>query len=135
DHSQYQRLLGEITNIERLRMLTFDSVVSGAIKLGPKGKYDVDLTPAGRFKTDGVVKPVEDHTWNGLIEINDAGELVSLKMVDSFYQRVYKFGDGGSGIPVDLASIRLKADGGLEIVADRVQAVDEDGKPATLDVT
>jgi GGDEF domain-containing protein len=134
DHSGYQKILTDIGALERVRMLTFDSVVNAPIVLGPGGKYDVDLTEKGQFKTDGVARPVEDHTWNGLVEINDAGELTHLTMVDSFYQNAYRFG-GGAGVPVPLDRVHLTDNGGIDISAERVQAVAEDGTVQPIDVT
>jgi hypothetical protein len=106
DVAGFEKTMAGVHEWEGLHMLTLDSFVNAPIVTTEK--YHPVLTADGSFvKTpDGSVTLVEDHTWNLLFRVNDAGELVSATSVDSFYQNVYPFG-GGAGVPLSVDSIGL----------------------------
>jgi hypothetical protein len=102
----FEATMAGVHQWEGLHMLTLDSTVRAPIVT--TSMYHPVLTGDGAFvkTSDGSVGPVEDHTWNLLFRVNDAGELTSAESVDSFYQNVYPFG-GGSGVPLSVDAIGL----------------------------
>jgi hypothetical protein len=105
DVPAYDGAMARVHEWEGVHMLTLDSVVRAPIVVTEK--YHPVLTGDGVpvHAPDGSLSDVEDHTWNLLFRVNDAGELVSASSVDSFYQQVYPFG-GGAGVPLSLDDIR-----------------------------
>ncbi len=80
----------EIDGLLSRQMMVFDSTVEAKIKMN--GLYNPETSDDGRLLVSENFEPVEDHTWNGIVEVGHDGQVISLKMADSFYQNIYGFG-------------------------------------------
>jgi len=111
DQEDFEAKTAEAKRWINMQMMVFDSVISSPIqmteKYNPK-KVDGELVQS----KDGEFQEVEDHTWNGIVEVDGSGVITRFRMVDSFYQDEYKFGGnarkGGklsAGVEIDYTQI------------------------------
>lgn len=76
------------------QMFVFDSVVVAPMQMEKKYLPKEDKEGRKLLTTDGSLNEVEDHTWNGLAELDEEGVIKTFTKTDSFYQNEYKFGEG-----------------------------------------
>lgn len=76
------------------QMFVFDSIVVAPIQMEKKYLPTEDESGRKLFRADGIPNEIEDHTWNGLVELDDDGKVKNFTKTDSFYQNEYKFGGG-----------------------------------------
>lgn len=79
-------------------------------KDGKPIKYKPLIAPDGSFvqTEDGAINDVEDHTMTIMVKKDANGNVVKAWYADSFYNNVYKLGEG----EIDLASLRSNGDEG-----------------------
>ncbi|HAM36873.1 MAG TPA: hypothetical protein DEB40_10595 [Elusimicrobia bacterium] len=119
---EHEKTMDKVKALGRLHMLVFDSVIwtptAVVSKYHPVTKsVGGGISPSPTGVLTGVSTLAEDHTWNGLAEVDDVGNLTGFKRVDAFYQNVYRLG-GGEGLVVDPKDIQ---DDGEIMVRDAFQ--------------
>ncbi len=90
DNEQARRQIQELLSKQ---MLVFDSRVMSMVQMD--SFYHPTQDEAGNLIVSDDYEPVEDHSWNGLVTLDENDHVVSLEMADSFYQDVYGFGGRG----------------------------------------
>ena len=102
-------------SLVNLQMFVFDSIVTAPIQMEKRYLPKVDNEERKILTADGSFNEVEDHTWNGLVKLNENGVIENFTKTDSFYQNEYKF---GSGIEANIEDIPTKGflGGELEVI-------------------
>ncbi len=90
----FDSIAHSIESIRKHEMRTFHVIVSGPLRT--KGKYEPVFTDKGHFLLDesGIKNDIEDHTMTMLLERDENGNIVGIKLADSFYQLEYPFHQG-----------------------------------------
>jgi hypothetical protein len=119
DSADDERARDQINELLNKQMMVFDSIVESQVQMN--GLYDPKTDPNGSLIESADFEPIEDHTWNGIITLNENGHVDSIEMADSFYQEEYGFGGRGQVIT---GPASYTADG---MVVTEISAVGEDG--------
>ncbi len=94
DEQSFNNGLTKAKSLVNSQMFVFDSIVMAPIQMEQKYLPVEGENGKKLFTVDGAVNEVEDHTWNGLVELDDEGKVKSFTKTDSFYQNEYNFGGG-----------------------------------------
>lgn len=121
DEAKYQEEISKYRDLEKNQIVTFDTIVEGAIEI--EGMYKPkrekgDLT--GFVKGNQEVQ-IEQHTMNLLVQKSPTDKIESLSYADSFYQNVYPWGEGA----VDLKKITVVDNKELLIPGRKLNGVRE----------
>ena len=90
-------ILNELGRISRLQMFVFDAVVRANFDM--EKFYEPKRDAEGRLIYSPNIQDVEAHTLNILLEFDESGNIVDVKLRDAFYQgkgdeqREYQFGN------------------------------------------
>ena len=144
DQETFKQKKEAIRTIQKRYMFVFDSVIHAPIKM--HRKYDPLYDMSGSFYIrDETLNPIEDHTWNGIVYLDDSDRIdmtrwdpsnaeSPLMLVDSFYHHQYALGGNRqlpngercAGIPADPREVMQKGiyGGKLDVVDDMT---DEEG--------
>ena len=130
DVTEYDTKMAEVKKLESMQMRVFNSIVKAPIEMVQK--YQEKRNEDGKLIASPTLNEVEDHTWNGLMELDENGNIVGFRMVDAFYQNHYRFGgknplaDGSAeeGIRLDPMEILL----GQGFYGGKIKAVGPDGE-------
>lgn len=94
DDEAFNEAIEKAKSLVNSQMFVFDSVVVAPIQMEKKYLPKGDEEGRKLLTTDGSLNEVEDHTWNGLVELDEEGVIKNFTKTDSFYQSEYKFGEG-----------------------------------------
>lgn len=96
DIADDERARRQIQELLSKQMMVFDSTVESKIQM--ESFYHPKYNTNGLLVESDEFEPVEDHTWNGIITLDETGRVASLEMADAFYQNEYGFGGRGQVI-------------------------------------
>ncbi|MEI7765468.1 MAG: TRAFs-binding domain-containing protein [bacterium] len=94
DDKTFNEGIEKAKSLVNSQMFVFDSVVVAPMQMEKKYLPKGDEEGRKLLTTDGSLNEVEDHTWNGLVELDEEGVIKTFTKTDSFYQNEYKFGEG-----------------------------------------
>jgi|GEM_PF-2881715 len=94
DDKTFNEGMEKAKSLVNSQMFVFDSIVVAPMQMEKKYLPKGDKEGRKLLTTDGSLSEVEDHTWNGLVELDEEGRIKTFTKTDSFYQNEYKFGEG-----------------------------------------
>ncbi len=123
---KYHSLMKKAQRLQRMHMLVLNTTLEAPIKM--KKMYQEERNAQGRRILSDTVNPIEEHTLNVLVTLDENENITDMRAVCAFYQNRYRFGGkkplGGeryeAGYPLNPEDILTQG----RFVAGTIQAVD-----------